>query len=86
MVGQEVSGRVRRVLGVLILSLLLAGAVTLVLYLFAIHPDPGWAYAIGFVAVALTAPYVALSWALMYRQLRRLEERSREAARAAPWE
>ena len=81
-----VSGRVRRVLGVLILSLLLAGAVTLVLYLFAIHPGPGWAYAIGFVAVALTAPYVALSWALMYRQLRRLEERSREAARAAPWE
>jgi hypothetical protein len=71
---QLVRGRVRRVIGVLLLSLLFAAAVTVLISGFLFLPNEAWTYAVGFVATALTAPWVALAWAFMYRQLRSLDE------------
>jgi hypothetical protein len=69
-----VRGRVRRVIGVLVLSLLLAAVVAVLISGFFFLPGEAWSYAVGFAATALTAPWVALAWAFMYRQLRTLEE------------
>jgi hypothetical protein len=71
---QLVRGKVRRVVGVLVLSLVLAAMVAVLIAGFLFLPSETWSYAVGFVATAVTAPWVALAWAFMYRQLRSLDE------------
>lgn len=70
-----VAGRRRRVLKLLVLSVLMAAAGSLLL-LFLVPPVGGrlLAYGLAIVLNAVTAPYVALAWALMYRELQRLRD------------
>jgi hypothetical protein len=65
------SGNVRRVVKLLVVSVIVALAASF-LFVILFSRTPEWAYALSAAAIVLTAPYVGLAWAHAYGQLREL--------------